>query len=675
MKKIDLHIHTAKSVSDYDFQFSLDKLIKYVKKNKIDCIAITNHNLFDKKQYDEICSALDIVVYPGVEVDLENGHMLVISPKENVNNFTDECYRLSDCIKTENDTLTLNEFRNIFSNTSDYLLIPHYKKNPTIRDSVINMFGDEIFAGEVKGIRDFKILLKDDSEKLVPVLFSDIRISDNCDINCIRQMYISTEELELNDIKFCLKDKNKVSLNIEGKQDFFQIFDDGLMAYNGLNVVLGERSSGKTVTMDRVFNNFKNVKYVKQFSLIEKDEKKEEKLFKDKIKINKSALSDDYLKEFKNVVDDILTIDLDDNNRRIDDYLSSLKKYVNEIDKRDSYSKAKMFTETEIEEIETKELTKVIDAIIVLLDSTKYMELIEKYIIPDHLVALLKELVTEYRRISKENKLIKYCNRTIKLMKENLNLKTSNTQPSDFDFKKDYIERAKICRFNKIVDDIKLGRTIANEELYGFTIIANTKQMDNAGEVGSVYGKKVSFKVPFEFYSNGFEYLKQLKLLNSVPQVDFYKLFISFDYRILNKYGLDVSGGERSEFNLLNELADAKNYDILLIDEPESSFDNPFLNSTVNSMLKKISQSMPVFVVTHNNSVGFSIKPDYILYTKRTINDGKPYFDIYAGYPTSKKLKTIDNKYIDTYRITIDSLEGGKEAYEERKRDYEILEN
>ena len=92
--------------------------------------------------------------------------------------------------------------------------------------------------------------------KLVPVLFSDIRISDNCDINCIRQMYISTEELELNDIKFCLKDKNKVSLNIEGKQDFFQIFDDGLMAYNGLNVVLGERSSGKTVTMDRVFNNF-----------------------------------------------------------------------------------------------------------------------------------------------------------------------------------------------------------------------------------------------------------------------------------------------------------------------------------------------------------------------------------------------------------------------------------
>ena len=73
---------------------------------------------------------------------------------------------MSDCIKTENDTLTLNEFRNIFSNTSDYLLIPHYKKNLTIRDSVINMFGDEIFAGEVKGIRDFKILLKDDSEKL-----------------------------------------------------------------------------------------------------------------------------------------------------------------------------------------------------------------------------------------------------------------------------------------------------------------------------------------------------------------------------------------------------------------------------------------------------------------------------------------------------------------------------
>ena len=42
MKKIDLHLHTVKSVSDYDFQFSLEKLKKYICEREIDAIAITN---------------------------------------------------------------------------------------------------------------------------------------------------------------------------------------------------------------------------------------------------------------------------------------------------------------------------------------------------------------------------------------------------------------------------------------------------------------------------------------------------------------------------------------------------------------------------------------------------------------------------------------------------------
>lgn len=35
-----------------------------------------------------------------------------------------------------------------------------------------------------------------------------------------------------------------------------------------------------------------------------------------------------------------------------------------------------------------------------------------------------------------------------------------------------------------------------------------------------------------------------------------------------------ISGGESAEFNLLQTIEDARNYDMLLIDEPESSFDN-----------------------------------------------------------------------------------------------------
>ena len=52
---------------------------------------------------------------------------------------------------------------------------------------------------------------------------------------------------------------------------------------------------------------------------------------------------------------------------------------------------------------------------------------------------------------------------------------------------------------------------------------------------------------------------------------------------------------------------------MLLIDEPESSFDNMFLCTAVNDILRRIASSMPVLVVTHNSTIGASIGADYVL--------------------------------------------------------------
>ena len=82
-----------------------------------------------------------------------------------------------------------------------------------------------------------------------------------------------------------------------------------------------------------------------------------------------------------------------------------------------------------------------------------------------------------------------------------------------------------------------------------------------------------------------------------------------------------VSGGERSEFRLLREIKDAQNFDMLLIDEPESSFDNMFLHGDVNELLKDMAKTMPVVVVTHNSTVGASIKADFLLYAQKSIDD------------------------------------------------------
>jgi len=115
---------------------------------------------------------------------------------------------------------------------------------------------------------------------------------------------------------------------------------------------------------------------------------------------------------------------------------------------------------------------------------------------------------------------------------------------------------------------------------------------------------------------------------------------------------------------------------MLLIDEPESSFDKLFLNSDVNEMINEIAKTMPVIVVTHNNTVGASIGANYMLYTSRNIkDDGEVEYTIYSGYPTDKKLISPDGLSIDTHQIMMNSLEAGPDAYKNRRAIYEAVED
>ena len=120
--------------------------------------------------------------------------------------------------------------------------------------------------------------------------------------------------------------------------------------------------------------------------------------------------------------------------------------------------------------------------------------------------------------------------------------------------------------------------------------------------VSSRSGTVASFQDAFGKYHEPYEYLQALLQIGAVSRGDLYKLFVNVSYQILNQHGLNVSGGERSEFNLLQQIKDAQKYDLLLIDEPESSFDNLFLRSDVNQLIKDIAKTMPVAVVTHNSA-------------------------------------------------------------------------
>jgi hypothetical protein len=674
MKKIDLHIHTISTVSDYDFEFDLSKLIEYVEKLEIDCIAITNHNKFDFNQYITIKDTLDIVVFPGIEIDLEGGHILLISDNSDIseiNDFSKKCERVSKLIHTKDDYISLEQFKEIFPTLEKYLLIPHYHKRPIIKTEVIKEIDTLITAGEVSSYKKFKTCIKDE-ESLVPVIFSDSRYFAEMKNFSTQQTWVDLEEITLSGIKSCLTDKQKVFLTKEEGNEFFQATAEGLMLSTGLNVILGERSTGKTVTLNKIFNTHENIKYIKQFSLLQNDAQK----FDELLSRRHSTLSEDYLKEFKKVVDSVKSIDLKQNEIEIENYLNSLLRFASDNEKADAYSNTKLFSENHFGIKDLVGLKKLIDATKTLKENSEYKSIINKHIEIEALKSLEVDLMEEYLKIQEANLKKQWVNNLITKVKDELRFRTSSSVPSDVDFYRILIESEKVKKFTAIVEDLKCEREIDRKEIRGFKIVASTKRFSNASHLKKVCTRQISLVPAYGKYHNPYPYLLALKSAE-IEDTELYKYFVDIEYKTLNKIGFPVSGGERSEFNLLHEINDALKHNMLLIDEPESSFDNIFLKNEVNALLRDISKSIPVIIVTHNSTVGASIKPHYVACTKREVENGEIVYKTYSGFPSDKQLKLVNgNEVIDNFEILLNCLEAGQDEYEKRRNEaYEILKN
>ena len=256
-----------------------------------------------------------------------------------------------------------------------------------------------------------------------------------------------------------------------------------------------------------------------------------------------------------------------------------------------------------------------------------------------------------------------------------MRLRTSATQVNDVDIYEYCLDKKRVERFRDIVNILKQEAVIFEESLQGFKIEASKAPYAGAGEIKLASGVRTAFSDAYIEYSDPYKYLRCLLNNENLARASLYKLFTKISYRILNEDGFEISGGERSEFRLLQEISDAQNFDILLIDEPESSFDNLFLKSDVNQILKSISETMPVVVVTHNSTVGASVGADYLLYTQKEIEGGRVVYRVYSGYPTDKVLSSVDGKTIKTHEIMMDSLEAGTTAYESRRTGYEAIKD
>lgn len=671
MKKIDLHIHTVSTVSDRPFTFSLDAFKRYVTAAKLDAVAVTNHDVFDGAQFRQIQEELAATVFPGIEINVGSGHLLIIARPSDLDDFVSKTMLVSQRITKVGDSMSVEELIKIFGNLQNYLLIPHYDKGPPIAGETLEKLRPYISAGEVDSAKKFVRNVKDPS-KLTPVLFSDSRMRVDMTALPTRQTFVDCGTLTLEALKSCLLDKAKVVLSERDGNRLWQVFDNGQMLSTGLNVVLGTRSTGKTHTLDQISKTIKSVKYIKQFSLVQQDEAGE---FKNGVERRRSAFVDQYLAGLKRVLDDVMKVDLAARDRGATSYLDTLLRSADEADRRDAFSKAALFDEVEfpIENAET--LNALIGSVRQLIENVEYRSIIERHVDVAALKRLALDLIGVFRAKVLDGQKKQVVNELVKEIKHGLAFRTSAVQVQDADLYAMAMDIRRVARFSDIIGFLKKDVVIFEETLQGFKIEARKNSYVGAGEIKAASGTKLAFTEAFRKYDNPHNYLRELLKNEGLPTADLYKLFVKISYRVLNKDGHEVSGGERSEFRLLHEIADAQNYDLLLIDEPESSFDNLFLKSEVNQILKAISETMPVVVVTHNNTVGASVGADYLLYTTKELEDGIPRYRIYSGYPTDKKLGSVDGDVINSHETLLNSLEAGADTYETRRQGYEAIKD
>lgn len=682
MIKIDFHIHTINTEYDNDFSFSQKQLKYYTDSQKINAIAITNHNTFDINQYYEIKNDLiDVQVFPGCELTVhpDKWHLVIITnnDEDSVKLFNERIKSLSSTFYLSKNFPTIHDINKEFPEINKYIYIPHLDKEPAINDDTLENIRDRIYCGEVSSIKKFIYKIKEDNNNITPLLFSDYRPQSDVTIEDlpIKQTFIQCIDVNFSSIQNALIDKSKVHFQNSGQDKLFNAADN-INISTGLTIIVGGRSSGKTYLLNKICKNNSNVKYIKQFELLDKDEKKSEQEFNKTLKERNTNFIEEYLSEYKKVVDEVATISQVEDEKEIEDYLDTLLASAREEETKDVYAKCIMFSEIDYEIKDTGSIEKLIQSLNTLIRNTEFRSIIDQELNHSKLISLKEKFLKALKERILENTINCYINNIISSCKTELQKNTAYTKINDCDFSKAYVNKNKIEKFSKLTKALQAYKVIGTKEFSGFKAEVHKDKFNKIEEIKSRINYQGALTVEFSKYNNPYDYLQALKDNEQIQVQEYYKMFVNIEYVLLNKYGRKVSGGERSEYNLISKLVGAEKFDMLLIDEPESSFDNLFLSQDVNKQLKRLSKLMPVVIATHNSTIGMSIMPDYLIHTRRIIDkdSGKDTYRVYSGLPTEIELIENDNEHkIKTKTVLLDYFEAGKDTYDERKQQYEML--
>lgn len=706
--KIDIHTHTKKCKSGDapTREISAQDFCEVLGSTNVGIIAITNHNVFDLSQFDQIESMIDgdLQVWPGVELDIVDGiggrgHLLIIVSPKLAKQFDAALSQITENSTPDDFTANIEEVINNFDALKP-LYVAHYKKMPMVSDRAI--------ADLEARTKNPELILKEVSNSISAGIYishgyASIYGTDIHDWSKYEELSAGLPDLRLpvdSFEHFCLllkKDPTTINTVLDRKTpeslNLYPFPDNALLSltiYNDINVVFGPKGTGKSCILQAIARHYSENGV--------------------DTKVYESA--SDRLDDIFDVKGKDLSIDLNifginyctneiemlRNSREAD--VTSLAKYQSYFESKRTNKNAKKIRLKDIvpedEGSVRREFTeytvatqKVGEFLRFISESTPVKsELSEKEFAElESILSALGGRLGEKKWMSFLGwKEISLLNTAIQKFRAEVARKTGQPAlPTTTGFREYALNRLKVelhayaiikgmdTKIPEMVDDVgSLGTSKGNLE-YRTEFIFQNGSISDSSSASLSKVKKTPQKafatcvrkiLKHAYSSDLFQVIADLNEIDEVESIkSVYELLLFKRYFSLGGLPYSPSSGEASMVMLQKELSTDK--DVYILDEPERSLGNEYISDVIVPMIKERAKAgKVVFISTHDANIAVRTLPYSSIYRCH----GESGYSTYAGNPFTSDLVNIDDAgdRLDWKVTSMRTLEGGEEAFGER---------
>lgn len=705
---IDLHCHTknVKKGDGKNREPTIDLFKEKVELSQVKILAITNHNYFDFKQYKnfrvEVNEHCD--VWPGIELDVrelgkKSGHVLVIVNPNKVEEFNEIIQKYVNNKDANEFCITVTELCNVF-NSLEVIYIPHFFKDHQLSEDDFELLLSKSYSKK-------RVLHEPSDTKSLGVLnangYKSVIGSDVKDWNNYEECTFADLKYEIKGYDNFLKllDKDVVFVKDLIEKNYHEtitVYGDSnrkdypfpIDIYNDVNIIFGDKGSGKSEIIKSLNEYYKNEKGV--IPIVYKGGDKAN-WFENLTKPSPKDYScDDFgLDSYEDCIEKINTF-----SDKLPVKLESYKVYIENLSTNKNRKKLKIISQSKTFSYDKGKIkntynnyNKVITFIKDFRNFEIYKENPEKY---DNFIDELYSLEKDSYHYCLDEWLIQKSNYLVDNTIEKIDAYASESDGTpEVPKETGFYEFAK-NRFNllsnseKIMDVLNTKQKNISKEFIGkigdkgdgnlVNVIGfvNSDNIDNM-DAKKIYGKKTyakNFIISMnKVLTNVLNetlhiHIEKIKNVISDNQISDLNYFIYNEKPfILNDKEYKPSKGEMAILSLQYELLNKESEKIFLIDEPEVNLGSTYIENTIVPLIRNLGKSGKVVVIaTHDANIATRTYP---ITSILKITDNDKYYT-YQGSMFTNQLVNIENEE-DICKWDIESeeyLEGGSKAFIER---------